>query len=956
MTGTVDRMLARTGLSPVMVGRDAELERLRRLLQPTGDPRVALVSGEAGVGKTRLVQELLASAPPSTVVLSGRAEQGAMGRPYQLLLEAVEPIVSQWQAVPDELAGRRDSLCLLLSPVAPLLDTCPDRHYEPEELGRAGVELLRHLAGAGAVIVFEDLHWADAESLTFFGRLATTPGLPILLVGTFRPEDLDRRHVTDLLASVERQVSVEHATVHRLSMDEVADLLAAVYGRPVPPPVAESLHRRTGGNPFFVEELLVSSGDAPPEELGSLALPVSLGEAVIRHLDGLHPEERRAVDAAAVLGHRIPFDLLAAVTGLGEDDLIVVLRDLVARGLLVEEDTDVFSFRHALTREAVANRLLGRERRRLHEKALVAMQELGSDDWAALTHHAAGANRWDEMVGAARTGAAHYLRTGSTFQALRLAEMGLDEADADLELLELAARAAWSVGLRDSAVDRTEQWRRLAEAVGDERQACRALLLLARLRWEAGDGEAQLRTVEKAVALAERLGPSEELAWAYNGLAEAAMLRYDTERAVALADRALELARTVGSAPAEAAILVNRGSAIISRPGGFEEGAELLLEGADAAEKVGDHLSVLRALNNLADGAFLRWPGERSHWLVRRMIEVVDRAGRRDWLPQRYAHEAVLLAHIDGDLAAARAAVAHSRGEPVMSCAYDAPWTFLLDADLALEAGDLDTAAERLADAGERARRREYLSEDNAWLDAAQAELAASRGDAAGALEYLRATTARMRADDKAWLLTPEVWHRAARAALRAGVSPADIRTEQATLPSPPADAVSGEPAWRPHLEGALLEAEGDAAGALGAYDAALADCSRNRPVKDVADAPLGRARSLLAAGRNEEARASAQTARALLDRWPGWRRDDADALLRRLGAAAAVDGPVALTPREREVAALVAEGLSNGEIASRLYISAKTASVHVSNILTKLGMSSRTEIATWAVREGLGA
>ena len=108
-----------------------------------------------------------------------------------------------------------------------------------------------------------------------------------------------------------------------------------------------------------------------------------------------------------------------AITNAVRDRLVDVLRALVGQSLIVEEDTDVFAFRHALTREAVAGRLLGRERRRLHEKALAALQESGSDDWAALAYHAEGANRWDDVVVAARAGAAFYLRTGATYQALR---------------------------------------------------------------------------------------------------------------------------------------------------------------------------------------------------------------------------------------------------------------------------------------------------------------------------------------------------------------------------------------------------------------------------------------------------------------------------------------------------------------------------------------------------------
>ena len=150
---------------------------------------------------------------------------------------------------------------------------------------------------------------------------------------------------------------------------------------------------------------------------------------------------QRMVEAAAMLGYRIPFDLLAAVTGKGEDELIAALRQLVAEGVLVESGVDEFAFRHALVREAVTERLLGRERRRLHEAALDALLAAGDADWALVTKHAWGAGRYDDMLAAARVGSATYLATGSAFQALQLAEMGLEEADDDIDLLATAARA-----------------------------------------------------------------------------------------------------------------------------------------------------------------------------------------------------------------------------------------------------------------------------------------------------------------------------------------------------------------------------------------------------------------------------------------------------------------------------------------------------------------------------------
>jgi DNA-binding NarL/FixJ family response regulator len=197
-------------------------------------------------------------------------------------------------------------------------------------------------------------------------------------------------------------------------------------------------------------------------------------------------------------------------------------------------------------------------------------------------------------------------------------------------------------------------------------------------------------------------------------------------------------------------------------------------------------------------------------------------------------------------------------------------------------------------------------------------------------------------------------------AALRAGLPPAEVRL---LVEAVDRDAPVGPDRWGPrraaraHLEAAMLEAEGDPAAALAGYREVLDHADVYRAAHLRADCHHGAARCLLALGDQPGALDQARAAARLLERWPGWRRDEAAALLRRLGEGPpATDGPDVLTPREREVAALLAEGLSNGEIARRPYISTKTASVHVSNILAKLGMASRAEVAAWAVRSGLVA
>src|SRR6266511_538886 len=215
-------MLAgRTGLCPVMVGRGMELARLQRALA-ADETQVVLVSGEAGVGKTRLLRELAATLPVGARVLAGQASQGVPARPFQLLLEAIGPSVSTWRQVPQRLADREEPLRLLLRPILGHLEPFTDREYSQEELLGAAVALVEDLLiGTGrGVLVFEDLHWADAQSVALFGRL---------------------REIT--------QVALD-----RLDQHAVAELLAAVYGPPVPFRVAEAMQRRTGGNPFFLEE------------------------------------------------------------------------------------------------------------------------------------------------------------------------------------------------------------------------------------------------------------------------------------------------------------------------------------------------------------------------------------------------------------------------------------------------------------------------------------------------------------------------------------------------------------------------------------------------------------------------------------------------------------------------------------------------------------------------------
>ena len=955
--GTVPRVLVtRTGLCPVMVGRAEELTLLRDLLGAPGHadqgPTVVTISGEAGVGKSRLVRELLLQVPDDWVVLAGQAEEGDLARPFELLRDAVEPHVASWDAPPAELADRGHPVGHLLTGLLSSPHQHEHGHEHPlDEIVRAGVELVRHLTGGRkAVVVFEDLHWADAESVQLFGRLATRQDLPIVLIGTVRLEDIDRRHpVAGLFAELQRTVSLTSVELGRLSRRELGDMLRIIFSKPVSERAIDALHSRTQGNAFFVEELLDTCGCVEPEDLATAPLPWNVAEAVLRRVDTLDAETRSVLDAAAVLGTRVPFDLLAAVSGVGEDRLIQALRTLVEARILAEHESDVFTFRHALTRDAVASALLGREQRRLHERALEELRAAGSDDTAALARHAAGARRFDEVVDLARRGAARYLRDASPLQALNLAELGLAEAPDDVGLRSTAAQASWALGMVEESERHGEAWRRLAIKDGDVAQESAALRLLAFAARHRGDRLRYRSLVDQALERAETLGPSPELAWAlaYQSQAAMVLVEPDAER---WARRALDMIDQVGSEEIRPFVLVNLGTSILDQQDREDEGLAILQQAWKLAEQRSDGLAQARAISNMLNTWFDREGPDGALPLLQALDATIDRYGLE--VMRSLAHTfRVHHAGLAGDLDRAwrhydlgRRLEDHD--ERVFQC--------VNGGRLALERGDQAGAEEAVA-AAEALLPVDAEGPMRAWADLLQVAVAAGQDDPARMREALASLR---HSSSQPTVVCTDNGEREGTAvldALRGGHPVAEVRAffEEAL---PPARRLQERRrAWALHAEAALLEAEGDLEGAVRTYRQAV---EAERPARWAiwrSDAHLGLARCLLATGEPEAAAVEARRAVALLAAWPGVRRERAEALARRLSTAHDTGtSPSGLTARELEVLALVAEGLTNRQIADRLFISVKTAAVHVSNILGKTGASSRTEAAAWALQTGV--
>ena len=312
------------------------------------------------------------------------------------------------------------------------------------------------------------------------------------------------------------------------------------------------------------------------------------------------------------------------MSGTAESDLIWALRELVQQGVLVETGEDEFAFRHALVREAIGERLLGRERRRLHEAALTALLATGDADWALVAKHARGAGRYDDMVDAARRGSTTYLAIGSAFQALELAETGLDEAADDPDLLAAAARAAWLAGLLDDADKYARRWQ---ATLRTPEEGVAALRLRVRLAWEIQDIDLMAKLSGELKAALENLPRGAEQARAMATLAQSARLRDLDDESLKWTKRTVELASELpGMAEVRLAALVEKGALLAARAETIEEGREILADVANDAEKAGEWLLAAQALNKLVHlppSSSLRAHAE----MLERMRTDAERAG-----------------------------------------------------------------------------------------------------------------------------------------------------------------------------------------------------------------------------------------------------------------------------------------------------------------------------------------
>jgi ATP/maltotriose-dependent transcriptional regulator MalT len=599
----IERMPGRP-VSP-LIGREAELAALTEAVdaivarRPAETRSQLLIAGEAGIGKTRLVDELsrLAEARGVLVLRGAATDLGDGDVPYGALLEALRPLPARLG--PDALSEVVGTAAPDLAPLLPSLGATAARAEGDATIapGAARSRVLEALLGTlqrlaergPVVVIIEDLHWADAatrDALAFLLRNLLDE--PLLLAMTVRSDDLHRRHpLVPWLAETARTGRTRRLELERLDAAGTAAVVAGMRESDGAGPLSDldpaqiaSVHERADGNPFFIEELVMATAVGGGDD----RLPPTLHDIMTARIAALPASAQQVLSVIAVAGRQIEHDLLVEVAGLPDDVLLEGLRLAIERQILVvieaPGEPERYAFRHALLQEAAYDELLPAERRRLHRDIATALARRPAGEgaaaaahWSVLAAHWAVVREDDRAFEASVRAGRAAAEAFAYAEARRQYERAIDgwaavddpEGLAGMDraaLLSRAAQAAWVTGDARQAV----AWRAEAvEAVDPAADPVRASLLLAQLaqaRWHHGESEQAIPTSERAVAAMPVTSRSAEHAWVLAGHAKLLMLLDRLAESIEYADRAIEVADEVGAQAALGHAHATRGLAL----------------------------------------------------------------------------------------------------------------------------------------------------------------------------------------------------------------------------------------------------------------------------------------------------------------------------------------------------------------------------------------------------------
>jgi DNA-binding CsgD family transcriptional regulator/tetratricopeptide (TPR) repeat protein len=991
--------------SPTFVGRVEELRLLEaaRGRAADGEPAVVLVGGEAGVGKTRLVAELIARGADGTRVLSGGCVPvGGEELPYAAIVEALRALLIDLgvNAV-RELAGPSwPELARLL----PALGE-PDHTAQTEQVAQARLlELLLGLLGrlseqTPLVLVVEDLHWADRSTRDLLAFLARNLRRErMLLVITYRNDEPGQQRLGPYLAELDRAGRVERLELARLDQVQTRAQLVGILGVAPAADLAESVFARSQGNPFFTEELLAVV------RAGSAELPVTLRDLLRGRIQTLSEPARQVLAVVAVAGRRVPHRLLAMVAGLDDRQLDGAVREAVTSQLLVTRPgEDGYDVRHALVREVLDADLLPGERGRLHAALARTIADL----------RGSGELNWS---GSAAEVAVHWDRAGDLPNALQWSVRAGADADAIHAYAEASHHYGRALDLWDripdaetqAGVDRVEVLQRAARAANASRDVDHALALIDQALQEVNpvlepiragllherrgvylmatrDLQSRFEALHEAVRLIPPDPPSKERAQLLASFAEALVLAARTEEAQAASEEAVAIARQLGADLQLGRALVALGGAQTDA-GAFEAAVVSLREACRLAEQHADLDTLGQAWGWLGDALMQSGRLEEVVEVSLSGREPLRRLGLAGQWQDTFlmVNAAEALFHLGRwDEAHRLATQALAKAQPEEGETY----AFLMVAELEIGRGEfqaaeahLETIKERsLSPAGIPSHAHRYAvlgAELRVWqgrLEEARATVQVGLDRVAETDERLRsgpllclgmrveADQAELgRARQKQGEVQTAVVAAKALASQAAAMTPNPLAPGTSPLVTTPAVAALFE-GERARLEGrsdpVLWQRAASAWQALGRpYPAAYAQW-RQAEALLATKAPRAQAEEPLRAAHAVAVRLGAAPLRRELELLAQRGRIRLEA-----PAEPAVGDPeapseaasLALTAREAEVLVLVAAGRTNRQIGQELFITPKTAGVHVSRILAKLGVTGRGEAATVAHRLGL--
>ncbi len=1005
----MERAVNRPILCPKIIGRTPEFAALSLLVKQAkgGQGHLALIAGEAGIGKSRLVSELKALAVDQEfLVVQGACFPKDLTYPYAPLLDLLRSLVASNPKA--SLTAAIEALAHDIFPLLPELvpdQTIPIPRLEPEQEKRRLFSVLTtfflHLSlQVPVLLVIEDLHWSDDTSLDFLHSLARhCVSQPLLLLVTYRHEEV-HPPLRNWLTQLNRERLAHEIQLVPLAHNEVDTMLAAIFEerhtsfdmrRFLHGELLEALYTLTEGNPFFVEETigsLIAAGDIfytqgywHRTSGRKVSIPQSVQDAVQRRTAQVSEAARHVLTLAAVAGRHFDFALLQQLTRYDEQQLLLLMKELVSAQLVVEESADQFAFRHALTRQAIYIQLLARERRMLHRTIAETMEHLALSaldmHLEDLAYHFYQATVWEKVVDYAQRAGEKALQLYSHRAAIDYFTWALEAAD-HLSLsptpalyrtrgqsyetlgefdqaqhdytqaLDAARKMNNRVAEWQSAIDlgflwagrdyaQAEIWFRqafiLSQSLDDPALHARSLNRIGNWHLNVEQPHEALHYHHDALAIFQHLHDAQGIAETLDLLGMTSNIGGDLIGGTAYYQQAITLFNELGDKPE----LISSLASSAERGPTFQTDSMASAGSLAEAYTDAEHaLKIAREIGHRSDEAYaLLHAGlclgsqgeyERAFEAMRQSLQIAEEIEHRQWqtaahailggvycnllaLPQAHEHaeQALVLARENGSLIWTRLAIGYL-------------------ASVAIQLHDLAQAEKLLHAVLSPDTPAETMGQRMLWC--ASVELALAQGQPTRALamiDQLVASHARV-------------------AQGQSSLRVLKLHGETLTALQRPAEA-----------ETALTEAR------------VLATSLGARPMQWRICIALGKLYQTQ--GRNAEAEQAFANARTLIEELAATITDEPlrDNFLQLAMAMfphsrppspkqAAKQAYGGLTAREREIAALIAQGNFNREIADVLVLSERTIETHVSNIMLKLNFTSRRQIASWAIERGLTA